>query len=488
MALEILVQENIPDFPLNDPNLNINWNEIKLEPQCIQLKSSFVTAIVCGKIYEAMKFDEVDFRPFVLNVSFFNQIMKRREIHDLKTLSRWAYLLHIEEYPESFEELSNELLKCRFACMADVKQLGMIKSMSYEGFFVNPSCNYQFLHPIIQEYFAAYYLINQPLMTVMKFVNDKLFSLDPKKWGILEMYFGLAGAGLSKIAKAALFYILNYICLSFDDSHPIVSNQKALLIMRCLNEAQDNNLCLQVHHELFRSHIFSFSIDEIESSINGIAYYLVSSAQDDTTWKLYCSKEKLVSRLKLRIHKCMNMTKRKTPVLVVKEDHDLMFGDLNRIVISLRRRDYVINTLREYLSYDGCGTHFNSRAYEATSKSSVVVTADQVTRPSMSVVSSHLSELSLVPYGHQTTEQYRMQRRAENVLFYNIVKDFVAPQLQMYCPILVQTEYRKNDHIWFSFSRNTRYDFSESVLITPIVPMHWVKVSYTYFVMTLIIK
>ena len=69
-----------------------------------------------------------------------------------------------------------------------------------------------------------------------------------------------------------------------------------------------------------------------------------------------------------------------------------------------------------------------------------------------------------------------------------MVKDFIAPQLQMYCPILVQTQYHKSDHIWFSFSRKMRYDFYEGVLMTPIIPMHWVKVSVVCFVMTLIIK
>ena len=64
----------------------------------------------------------------ILNVSLFYQIMKKRENEDLNQLSRWAYQLHIEEYPESFEQLSNELLQCSFACMADVKQVGLINS------------------------------------------------------------------------------------------------------------------------------------------------------------------------------------------------------------------------------------------------------------------------------------------------------------------------------------------------------------------------
>ena len=432
-----------------------------------------------------MERDKIEVKPPVLDVSFFNQLMKRPEIDDLNMLSQLAYLLHIEEYPESREQLSNELLQCGFGCMADVKQLGLIKSENTEsiGVIDRPSYHYQFLHPIIQEYLAAYYLINQPLMTVMKFVNSKLFSLDQKKWGILEIYFGLAGAGLSKIAKEALFYILSYICQSFNCSHLIVSNQKALLIMRCLNEAQDNNLCLQVHHDLFRSQIFSFTVEEIESSINSVAYYLMSSAQDDATWKIYCSNERFVSRLQLRIYKCTDVRKRMTPVVVIREDHDLMFGDHNRIVISLESQDYVSTTLNEHLSCDGRDTHFNSQVHEVTSESSVIVTADRVTRPSMPVVSAGTSELSLLPYGHQTTEQYRTQRQVENVTFYNMVKDIVAPQLQMYCPILVQTQYRKSDHIWFSLSRNMRYDFYENVLISPIVPMHWVKVSEYYLLL-----
>ena len=50
----------------------------------------------------------------------------------------------------------------------------------------------------------------------------------------------------------------------------------------------------------------------------------MSSAQDDATWKICCSNERIVSRFKLCIQKCTDIRKRKTPVLVVREDHDLM--------------------------------------------------------------------------------------------------------------------------------------------------------------------
>ena len=68
----------------------------------------------------------MEVKKLTLNV-FLLQIWNWWEVDALKMLSRWAYLLHIEEYPESFEQLSNELLQCSFAWMANIKQLGMIK-------------------------------------------------------------------------------------------------------------------------------------------------------------------------------------------------------------------------------------------------------------------------------------------------------------------------------------------------------------------------
>ena len=50
----------------------------------------------------------------------------------------------------------------------------------------------------------------------------------------------------------------------------------------------------------------------------------MSSAQDDSTWRLYCSNERLVSTLRLHIHKCTDVRKRKTAVVVIREDHDLI--------------------------------------------------------------------------------------------------------------------------------------------------------------------
>ena len=58
------------------------------------------------------------------------------------------------------------------------------------------------------------------------------------------------------------------------------------------------------------------------------------------------------------------------------DDHDLTFGDLNHIVISLQSRDYVFTTLSEHISYGRNDTHFDSQVHEVTSESSVIVTTD----------------------------------------------------------------------------------------------------------------
>ena len=81
------------------------------------------------------------------------------------------------------------------------------------------------------------------------------------------------------------------------------------------------------------------------------------------------------------------------------------------------------------------------------------------------------------PFGHQSAEEYKTQREMENVAFYDMVKDLVVPHLKIYQPMIVQTQYHKSDFIWLPFSCNMRCNFYKCAMITPIVPMHWFKVS-----------
>ena len=60
-TLHEIVQKKLPGIPLDDPNLNINWEEIKAEPKCTESKCSFITTIVCGKICKAMEWDKDTF-------------------------------------------------------------------------------------------------------------------------------------------------------------------------------------------------------------------------------------------------------------------------------------------------------------------------------------------------------------------------------------------------------------------------------------------
>ena len=470
----VSLSEVFPEFPLlelqkGDMAEYVNRSIKEAKP--IKCKSEITSNIVTKMICEALSI-----KPPITDIVRLLRSLKEPMMISLLMLGRWAFIMHMIGMiiPQQF---SNELLQSSLGCTTDIQTLGMFVQQT-ESYSPN-MMQFQFRHFIFQEYFAAIYLIHQPIMSVMKFVSGNLFSLDKIKWGILEIYFGLARTGISNVAKNSLFHILSYICQSFDCSQPIINNQRVLLIMRCLNESQDGDLCRQAHYELFKSQTFLFKLCDVNNSCYSLAYYLASSIQDSEVWKVYCCSENFVIRkLATFVEEHSKKGKRK---IIVQIDPQLTCGDSDHIVISLRSRDYILNNISEYflkissargISFDG------SFSKTFTSDSSLISTVNKVTLSSKIISSGDTSLGFLVPYGHQTTEQYRTQRQVENVTFYNMVKDLVAPQLQMYCPILVQTQYRKSDHIWFSFSRNMRYDFYEGVLITPIVPMHWVKVSF----------
>ena len=463
-----------PEYPIIELlNGDTAQNVIMSIKECVpfKCKSVITSSIVTKMICEGMSI-----KPPIKDTMKLFRSLKEPMMASLLMLGRWAFILHMIGMimPQQF---SNELLQFGLGCMTDIQSLGMFVQRM-ESYSTNV-IQFQFCHPVFQEYFAAVYLIHQPIMSVLKFVSGNLFSLDKSKWGILEIYFGLAKTGISNVAKNSLFHILSHICQSFDCSQPIINNQRVLLIMRCLNESQDGDLCRQTHYELFKSQTFLFKLCDVSNSCYSLAYYLASSIQDNEVWKVYCCSEDLVIRkLAMFVEEHSKKGKRK---IIVQIDPQLTCGDSDHIVISLRSRDYILSNVSEYflkissargISSDG------SFSETFTSDSSLISTMNKVTLSSKIISSGDASVGFLVPYGHQTTEQYRTQRQVENVTFFNMVKDLVAPQLQMYCPILVQTQYRKSDHIWFSFSRNMRYDFYEGVLISPIVPMHWVKVSF----------
>ena len=470
-----LLEELFPEYPLNELGTG-DMAEYVIpsikEAVPIKSKSEITSNIVTKMICKAMSI-----KPPIKDVVRLFKNLKEPMMVSLLMLGRWAFILHMIGMimPQQF---SNELLQFGLGCMTDIQTLGMFVQQM-ESYSTNVT-QFQFHHPIFQEYFAAVYLIHQPIMSVLKFVSGNLFSLDKSKWGILETYFGLARTGISNVAKNSLFHIMSYICQSFDCSQPIINNEMVLLIMRCLNESQDGDLCRQAHYELFKSQTFLFKLSDVNNSCYSLAYYLASSIQDSEVWKVYCCSEDFVIRkLAMFVDEHSKKGKRK---LIVQIDPQLTCGDSDHIVISLRSRDYIMSNVSEYFlkATSTRGVSFDeSFSKTFISDSSLFSTVNRATLSSKIISSGAASVGFLVPYGHQTTEQYRTQRQVENVTFYNMVKDLIAPQLQMYCPILVQTQYRKSDHIWFSFSRNMRYDFYEGVLITPIVPMHWVKVSFS---------
>ena len=397
--------------------------------------------------------------------------MSEKQKDSLNMLGRWAFLDYVDKsiLPQ---QLSNELLRNGFERMADVLQLGMIDCVTkkVESFeYSTPTDLYRFHHFVIQEYCAALHLVQLPLMSALKFATSQLFSLPSNKWGILEAYFGLAKSKMSPVAKESLFYILQYVCRSFTGSHPFLDNPVVLLVLRCLFEAHDVDLCLQVHHELLLSQTFSFKLPALKTSTRALSYYLSNSVPEDTIWRVYCSDEKLVKELVMYVTKYSS--RRRTQPIVVRVDEQIIYGDPERIVISLRSRDYLLSTLPQYLFL-----HPKPSTEFASSDSSLVITPEKMT-DTLPIVSSEPNNMSLLPYGYVTKEQLETRKQVENAVYYPMVKDLMVPLVQPYCPtVVVQSQYRKGDHIWLSCSRNIRHDFYENVQISPISPLHWVKV------------
>ena len=282
------------------------------------------------------------------------------------------------------------------------------------------------------------------------------------------MYYSLATTTTTySTVKESLFYITSYICQSFNGGQPLVDNPVVLLILRCLHEAGDNTLCLQVHFEILRSHIFSYSVDDVDrDTIRSFAYYI--TRQDGINWKVLCTNQDFIQLLTTEVRR---FRKRSSPFLLTK-DTSLKFGNNKRFVITLRSEEYVRTTLTEY-GIEQQGIELEGAPLEQ----SAFVQSDRVTLLTRQVRSSSTSYLQLVQYGYYSREQYETRRQIDVVTFFNIVKDLLTTQLQHYCPtVMVQSQYRKGDHVWLSFTSNVRHDFYQAVRLYPILSIHWAKV------------
>ena len=374
--------------------------------------------------------------------------------------------------------LSNQLLCAGIASLQEVEAFGLAVLQEQE----RGGANIRFTHPIIQYYLSALHLLLEPVMSVMKFVTNRMFSLDKDKWKILEMFFGLAMTDISPFARDCLFYILSFISQAFNATQPYIDNSTkyVLLMKRCLYETQDDSLCIQVHYELLRSHIFCYDLPTINENVSSIAYYMV--VQEDASWNIYCRGQRLIDQLVASLEQWKNIKKKKTKCYNIREIQSLGldFDNPGIVVISLRSHEYTQTMLKEIFELSAPGG-LNTRTVQLegprSMEPSVTVSSGTVTeKTSVTRKSMDQTFLSLLPYGSFSREQYEKRKRQLVVIYYNMIKDLVIPHMQVYCTVLINAQYRKDDHIWFKFTRNMRHDFYEAVVINPLVPLHWIKV------------
>ena len=82
-----------------------------------------------------------------------------------------------------------------------------------------------------------------------------------------------------------------------------------------------------------------------------------------------------------------------------------------------------------------------------------------------------------LPYGYLTVAQYETRHEKLRENYYHMLRDILINHLQSLCvDTFVEGQYRKKDHLWFSVSRDLRHNLYQSVQISPLIPLHWVKV------------
>ena len=381
---------------------------------------------------------------------------------DLTLVCRLAYCSEVCKIPLNDIELSLELLHLKIPSQAKADSYNLIEC-TYNSALSTTS--YNFVNTTVQSYFAALYLTFQPLMHVFTFTST-LQLLDQCQWKVLEFYFGLVGSGLSSVAKDSLFYILSYISQSFNCNHPFVDNHLVLLMLRCLHEAEDDSLSLQAHYDILKSQTFSYNINEIHDSLPAIAYYLTS--HNEATWKIYCTHGNIRVDHLMRLIKAFERDKHRKKRCVVVEDKEQLTNDPNRIIITLRNKEYLLTEI----NIDG-----KDREEEMSLEKSATVVGSTTLQQS-SIKAFGPLYIPLLSYGHLSTDQYMKRKQVKVTVFFNLLKDLLLSHLQVYSSELIKSQYRKDDHNWFLLPFNMRHDFYEAVLINPIIPLHWAKVSF----------
>ena len=312
---------------------------------------------------------------------------------------------------------------------------------------------YRFHDQQVQYFLAAVFLYHQPLVVASDFFTKRLLSMNKSCWCVLQFYCGLVELAGSDDTKIALPHILKCLLKSVDGTKLIHNDLIVNLVLGCLFEAQNGNLCQTIHEEHLTIGTFCVPVEIIERNMEIFTYYVANSTR--SSWTLYCHNNDFVDKFKT-----MTRSSYKKMVLTRKNVNFITPGD---VILSCRPLDEVNNIM------------FSSR-------SSTRVLSDSA-YPHPASESTPLSTGSVVrhdpadTYGYMSIAAYESRHQVLHEKNYDMLLDIMKNRLQELCQsTYVEGQYRKRDHLWFSVSRDLRHNLYQSVQISPLVPLHWVKV------------
>ena len=373
-------------------------------------------------------------------------------------LCRLAYLKTCGFNPE-IVDLSNELLKLGFSTLTSANTLDLVdfRTLYEEPYNTSRGNSYSFINSSLQAFLSSVYILHQPTMITIDFIRDYILNKDSEVSEqcseCLQYLFGLATSGITEITTVILPHIIHFICQCVNVNEPIVDSKAALLVLSCLQQAQDVNLYLKVHHELFIRHILTFDLTQIAEYMDGIVWYLIHTTNVRNHWTVYCASNDTGYIL-------ADEVKQNGGTVKVIEQPQLVKHQRTRILISDKNIEYLKNVMESI----------------QLQPVSLLPPDASVSTISTSSVDTSLSSPYLCIYGHYNKEELEKCQKFETSMYFNMAKDCLTYSLQLYSHTVMEGQYRKADHIWLMGSKNIRHDYYENVNISPYISVHWVKV------------
>ena len=142
---------------------------------------------------------------------------------------------------------------------------GLLMSIPYDD-GVGDSCLYQFCHLTVQEYLAAWYIVELGHTEAQMLFEEKQFDYNARKYHVVWKFF----SGLTKLSsKSAQEAIIS--------KTKIKSNEDVMLLLHCVYEAGDPDVCTaaaaHLHHKL---HVDNKQLNAVDCLC--IAYMLANTS------------------------------------------------------------------------------------------------------------------------------------------------------------------------------------------------------------------